>query len=507
MADVDPSEYDTEQEENVLLEELYPRVLLTEQKTNNEKDDLDLDLDLLNDDPGVNAGNDNEDTPDKKKRRKETTLKGAPQPSTSKAIEVITIGASEAPVKSVTNKTPTPPNLVKAPHVVPSNVPPRAQINPLPPLTPAPPPPKEVKKEKPQENEFHPRGQTLERRSRSRERRSRSGSSRDHRDRGRPAGEQHQVVVPRRDRNEDADLRDQLKRRGHHGGRRPGPGPGGPGPGPPISGHGPRRHPGPGAGHREWNYSTGPGGPSPQRREEDPALRGDRGRHGMGHMDYQIRDGGEYRRMERGAHEGGVEGRNGRGCGPGHERYRYPGPPDFRQVKADYQDRFITPADSDQARADFSLAQQGADESLLEFHSRLRELFTRAYPAAMGNIDGAPMRQILRDRFILGLLHPAIKEYTWDQRPANYMECLAVVQRKQATLQLLSPSPQGPNSQTNRSSTDPRSQAQSSVYTAGASTFGTGSHSAGMNFACHFCKTTGHMLRQCPLLDQARSII
>ncbi len=56
MAEVDPSEYDTEQEENVLLEELYPRVLLTETKTtSDEKDDVDLDLDLLNDDTGVNA--------------------------------------------------------------------------------------------------------------------------------------------------------------------------------------------------------------------------------------------------------------------------------------------------------------------------------------------------------------------------------------------------------------------------------------------------------------------
>ena len=63
MADVDPSEYDTEQEENVLLEELYPRVLLTETKTtSDEKDDVDINLDLLNDDTGVNAGNDNEDT-------------------------------------------------------------------------------------------------------------------------------------------------------------------------------------------------------------------------------------------------------------------------------------------------------------------------------------------------------------------------------------------------------------------------------------------------------------
>ncbi len=94
VADVDPSEYDAEQEENVLLEELYPRVLLTEKKITSEKDDLDLDLDLLNDDTGVTAGNDNEDTPDKKKRRKENPTKGAPktsslstpQPSSSKAF-------------------------------------------------------------------------------------------------------------------------------------------------------------------------------------------------------------------------------------------------------------------------------------------------------------------------------------------------------------------------------------------------------------------------------------
>ena len=87
-------------------------------------------------------------------------------------------------------------------------------------------------------------------------------------------------------------------------------------------------------------------------------------------------------------------------------------PRTFNQVKADYQDRLITPVDSDQARADFSLAQQGAEESLLKFHSSLRELFTRAaYPAAMGNIDRAPMGQIIRDHFISGLLHSAIKEY------------------------------------------------------------------------------------------------
>ncbi len=160
------------------------------------------------------------------------------------------------------------------------------------------------------------------------------------------------------------------------------------------------------------------------------------------------------------------------------------GPRTFNQVKADFQDRFITPADSDHARADFSLAQQGVEEGLLEFHSRLRELFTRAYQAALGNIDAAPMGQILRDRFISGLLNPAIKEYTWGQRPANYMECLAVVQRKQATLQLLSPSSQGPNNRANGSPNNPQSPAD--AYSVGLSTFGSGSNT-GTGFTCHFC--------------------
>ncbi len=234
MADVDPSEYDTEQKENVLLGELYQQVLLTETKTtSDEKDDVDHDLDLLNDDAGVNAGNDNEDTPDKKKRHKENPAKEAPKiaslqasrPSSLKPTSVI--GAAKAPVKPIANQTQAPPKLIRASKTVPSNVPPRAQINPLPPLTPAPPPPKEVKKEK-KEGEFRPRGlaPSRERRSRSQERHLRSGSSRDRRNRDKPGGDQQQqIIILKRDRDEDADLRNQLRRRGHHGRRRPGPGP------------------------------------------------------------------------------------------------------------------------------------------------------------------------------------------------------------------------------------------------------------------------------------------
>ncbi len=68
VADVDPSEYDADEEENVLLEDLYPHVLLTESKPNNEGVNSDLDLDLLSKETVANADNDNEDTPDKKKQ-------------------------------------------------------------------------------------------------------------------------------------------------------------------------------------------------------------------------------------------------------------------------------------------------------------------------------------------------------------------------------------------------------------------------------------------------------
>ncbi len=50
----------------------------------------------------------------------------------------------------------------------------------------------------------------------------------------------------------------------------------------------------------------------------------------MGYLDHLIRDGGEYRGMERRTYEGGVESRNVRSSGSGHEGYRHPGPPDFQ---------------------------------------------------------------------------------------------------------------------------------------------------------------------------------
>ncbi len=203
----------------------------------------------------------------------------------------------------------------------------------------------------------------------------------------------------------------------------------------------------------------------------------------MGYLDQEIRDSGEYRGMERSVYEGGIEIRHGRPSSVGHERYKYPGPPHVRPR----QDRLPGPF--------YHSGGQRPSESGLFLG-----------PAGSG---GEPLRMALpsprlRDRFISGLLNPTIKEYTWDQRPANYMECLAAVQGKQATLQLLSPSSQGSSNRTNGTSNN--RQPPADAYSVGSSTFGSGSNSI-LGVTCHFCKKGGHILRQCPMLDQAHCII
>ncbi len=141
MADVDPSKYDADAKENVLFEELYPHISLTETKPTTEEVHItcqedDLNFDFLSEQTGTNAGNNNKDTPDKKKRRKENPTKGAkktataapsaPQPSSSNPKGVAKVAAAKAPIKPVTSKTqPPPPKLEKANKTVTSSVPPR----------------------------------------------------------------------------------------------------------------------------------------------------------------------------------------------------------------------------------------------------------------------------------------------------------------------------------------------------------------------------------------------
>lgn len=168
----------------------------------------------------------------------------------------------------------------------------------------------------------------------------------------------------------------------------------------------------------------------------------------------------------------------------------------YDEMKDLYEARFISPAASDAARADFRTAKQGAEESLLEWHSRLRGLFLRSFPGEDVNGVGAPA-QILRDQFITGIHTASVREYVWDQRPNTYVQALEHAQRKQATIQL-------------QQSASTRARNDQRMAAIGAPTADSGA-SEGVNAIdvataiCHHCKKKGHFLKNCHLLNKARA--
>lgn len=156
------------------------------------------------------------------------------------------------------------------------------------------------------------------------------------------------------------------------------------------------------------------------------------------------------------------------------------------QMLEAYEARFVTRTASDQARAEFGQAVQLTSETVLEWHSRLRDLFLRAYPGAGVDID--PGGQLLRDQYAKGLDNPAIREFVFDRRPATYAASLEAAQSKQATVLLMATTKKSATPSVNAMASNTSSPTLSSD-------------------SCFFCEKAGHFLRQCPLLDKARTLL
>jgi hypothetical protein len=156
------------------------------------------------------------------------------------------------------------------------------------------------------------------------------------------------------------------------------------------------------------------------------------------------------------------------------------------EMEAAYEARFVTQAASDQARADFSRAVQLPEESILEWHSRARDLFSRAYPGADPAMD--PAGQMLRDQFTSGLDQSAIKEHVYDSRPKTYGACLDAAQAKTATLFLM---------------VGKSGKSAKGVHAVGSSAASSGNKSK--RPSCYFCNNPNHFQRDCPLLNKAKT--
>jgi len=154
---------------------------------------------------------------------------------------------------------------------------------------------------------------------------------------------------------------------------------------------------------------------------------------------------------------------------------------------AAYEERFITRAGSELAETSFRRAKQGedsADETILQFHARCRELFVRAYPGQATEGDG--LARNLRNIFTFGLSDTKITEYVYDRRPDTYTDCLSYAQEKYSTIQIL----------------EDKKKTGGNVNAMGGALPNTPTNSdqGGPRGPCHGCLQHGHYARNCPVL-------
>jgi hypothetical protein len=154
----------------------------------------------------------------------------------------------------------------------------------------------------------------------------------------------------------------------------------------------------------------------------------------------------------------------------------------FDEMLTQFEGRFITQAGAKLAQQEFRKARQMPDESVLQFHSRVRTLFTRAYPGVATEGDG--LARLLRDTFTWGLESRKITEYVSDQQPDTYQDCLTRAQEKLATIV-------GFEEEKSKRSSRGGLHAVKAPTEDGAATD---------NRACHGCGQAGHFIRQCPIM-------
>lgn len=149
-----------------------------------------------------------------------------------------------------------------------------------------------------------------------------------------------------------------------------------------------------------------------------------------------------------------------------------------------YQSRFIPEAAGKLARAEFNAAGQKPTETIIQWHTRLRELFCRAYPNREIDDDEAAI-----DQFVNNLLDTSIQSFVLDQAPDTYAEALNVAQGKLANQLIMK---KNGESKTLHQMGEPSSQ--SSLNQMGRP-FVPGAGRSSVK--CWYCEKEGHMQNAC----------
>ncbi len=171
----------------------------------------------------------------------------------------------------------------------------------------------------------------------------------------------------------------------------------------------------------------------------------------------------------------------------------------YDDLKAAYQRVFLPPAASHLALTQYNVARQQDQEALLAYHTRMRELFSRAYPNKTAQTDTE-----LINRFILGLQHPQVRDRTWDAHPETYSEALSVATSKAAGVLVMQATGGG------RRAGGVGALGVGDLQVAGsggaaavvAGVDGAGARRRGGDNTCYNCGSPDHFKRDCPSLPE-----
>lgn len=142
------------------------------------------------------------------------------------------------------------------------------------------------------------------------------------------------------------------------------------------------------------------------------------------------------------------------------------------------EEKFLPPSESELAVAAFEDTAQASDESVMQWHARLRELHGRAYPGQDVN------NRVLINRFALGLRDLQVREWTWKQRPATYAAALQHANNETASKAILGLAAGKP-------------KGSQGIHAISAPKGRTGKGKSAGAGNCFFCERPGHFKAEC----------
>lgn len=167
----------------------------------------------------------------------------------------------------------------------------------------------------------------------------------------------------------------------------------------------------------------------------------------------------------------------------------------FQQMIEAFERRFIPPAVGEMAISQFETAVQQQKEDVLDFHSRLRDLWIRAYDD--------PNEQRLIRRFAIGLRNSQIRLRILRGAPADYNAALELA-LNEASIQHIEKAshsnfPMGNHDEPMEIDAIMKGRTNHSINAVNKKTFSNnnGSNLGSNNFECHYCKMKGHYKRDC----------